>query len=169
MRGINKVTIVGNLGRDPEVRHTSDDAPIVTLNVATSEEWTDKRSGEKRQATEWHRIVIFNPGLAKVAAEYLKKGDKVYLEGKLQTRKWTDQDQQVRYTTEVVLQPYRGELEMLGGGRGWDDQDQDPDQSPGQETGSPATGDTTTLTNSSGNGGNVSNGSAADLDDEIPF
>lgn len=166
MRGINKVTIVGNLGRDPEVRHTTDGSPIVTLSVATSEEWTDKRSGEKRQSTEWHRVVIFNPGLAKVAADYLKKGDKVYLEGKLQTRKWIDQNNQDRYSTEVVIQPYRGEFEMLGGGRGWDEQDQNPDQSDHQQPDTPA-GETTPA--SHGDGVGEPNGSVADLDDEIPF
>ena len=116
---LNKVQLIGNLGRDPEVRHTQDGNAVVTLNVATSETWKDKQTGERREKTEWHRVVIFNETLAKVAQSYLQKGSKVYLEGQLQTRKWTDQSGAEKYTTEVVLQRYRGELTMLdtrGGG-----------------------------------------------------
>ena len=112
---LNKVTLIGNLGRDPEVRSTQDGMKIVNLSIATSESWKDRNSGERRERTEWHRVVIFNENLGKVAEQYLRKGSKVYLEGALQTRKWTDQNGQDKYTTEVVLQRYRGELTMLDG------------------------------------------------------
>jgi single-strand DNA-binding protein len=112
---INKVILVGNLGRDPEVRQTQDGRPIVNLSLATSENWRDRSSGERRERTEWHRVVIFNDRLAEVAQKYLRKGSKVYLEGQLQTRKWQDQTGQDRYSTEVVLGQYRGELTMLDG------------------------------------------------------
>src|SRR5687767_11730382 len=112
---VNKVILVGNLGADPEVRHTQDGRPIVNLRVATSESWRDKSTGERREKTEWHRVVIFSEGLAKVAEQYLKKGSKVYLEGALQTRKWEDQQGQERYTTEVVLQGFSSQLTMLDG------------------------------------------------------
>jgi single-strand DNA-binding protein len=118
---VNKVILVGNLGKDPEVRRTQDGRPIVNLTVATSETWRDKNSGERKERTEWHRVVIFSEGLAKVAEQYLKKGAKVYLEGQLQTRKWQDQQGQDRYTTEVVLQGFSSQLTMLdraGGGGG---------------------------------------------------
>ena len=152
---VNKVILIGNLGRDPEVRHTNDGMPIVNLSVATSEQWRDRTSGERRERTEWHRVVIFNERLGEVAQKYLHKGSKVYLEGQLQTRKWTDQQGQERYSTEVVMQRFRGELTMLdsrgegGGGGGYD---------------APAGG--------SSSGGSSSGGSApggGDLDDEIPF
>lgn len=112
---VNKVILVGSLGADPEVRRTQDGKAIVNLRVATSESWRDKSSGERKERTEWHRVVIFNEGLAKVAETYLKKGSKVYLEGALQTRKWTDKDGQDRYSTEVVLQAFNGTLVMLDG------------------------------------------------------
>ncbi len=112
---VNKIILVGNLGRDPEVRHTNDGAKIVHLSVATSERWKDKASGEQRERTEWHRVVIFNERLGEVAERYLTKGRTVYLEGQLQTRKWQDQSGQDRYSTEVVLQRFRGELVLLGG------------------------------------------------------
>ena len=114
---VNKVILVGNLGADPEVRQTQDGRPIVNLRLATSENWRDKATGERREKTEWHRVVIFNENLARVAEQYLKKGSKVYIEGQLQTRKWQDQSGQERYSTEVVLQQYRGELTMLDGKR----------------------------------------------------
>ena len=114
---VNKVILVGNLGADPEVRQTQDGRPIVNLRLATSENWRDKATGERREKTEWHRVVIFNENLAKIAEQYLKKGSKVYIEGQLQTRKWQDQSGQERYSTEVVLQQYRGELTMLDGKR----------------------------------------------------
>jgi single-strand DNA-binding protein len=112
---VNKVTLVGNLGRDPEIRAMQNGDKIVQLSVATSDRWKDKNSGEQRERTEWHRVVIFNDALGKIAEQYLKKGSTVYLEGQLQTRKWTDQQSgQEKYTTEVVLQRYRGELTLLG-------------------------------------------------------
>ncbi|HVZ53784.1 MAG TPA: single-stranded DNA-binding protein [Pseudolabrys sp.] len=120
---VNKVILVGNLGADPEIRRTQDGRPIVNLRVATSETWRDKATGERKEKTEWHRVVIFNEGLAKVAEQYLKKGAKVYLEGALQTRKWQDKDGQDRYSTEVVLQGFNSQLTMLdraGGGAGAD-------------------------------------------------
>ncbi len=125
---VNKVILVGNLGKDPEVRRMTSGEPVVNLSLATSESWRDKASGERKEKTEWHRVVIFNKNLADVAEKYLKKGSKVYVEGQLQTRKWTDKDGQEKYSTEVVLQNFRGELTMLdgrggeggggGGGRG---------------------------------------------------
>ena len=156
---VNKVILVGNLGADPEIRNTQDGTMIVNLRVATSENWRDKASGEKRERTEWHRVVIFNENLAKVAQQYLRKGAKVYLEGQLQTRKWTDQSGQERYTTEVVLQRYRGELTMLdsrSGGSG------DIGDSYGMEgAGEPAM--------SGQSRGRIPASSGADMDDEIPF
>jgi single-strand DNA-binding protein len=110
---VNKVILVGNLGRDPEIRSTQDGMRIANLAVATSESWRDRVSGERKERTEWHRVVIFNERLAEIAEKYLKKGAKVYIEGALQTRKWTDNSGQERYTTEVVLQRFRGELTML--------------------------------------------------------
>lgn len=112
---VNKVILVGNLGRDPEVRTMNDGSPVVNLSLATSENWRDKSTGERREKTEWHRVVIFNENLAKVAQNYLRKGSTIYIEGQLQTRKWQDQSGQEKYTTEIVLQRYRGELTMLGG------------------------------------------------------
>ena len=112
---VNKVILVGNLGRDPEVRYTQDGSKIVHLAIATSERWRDRTSGENRERTEWHRVVIFNERLGEVAEKYLSKGRSVYLEGQLQTRKWQDQSGQERYTTEIVLQRFRGELVLLGG------------------------------------------------------
>src|SRR3954464_8481205 len=115
---VNKVILVGNLGRDPEVRHTQSNQKVVHLAAATSERWKDRQSGEARERTEWHRVVIFNENLAEIAERYLRKGSPVYLEGTLQTRKWTDQGGQERYTTEVVVPRFRGELTLLGGGVG---------------------------------------------------
>ena len=118
---VNKVILVGNLGKDPEIRRTQDGRPIANLSVATSESWRDKNTGERKEKTEWHRVVIFNEGLCRVAEQYLKKGSKVYLEGSLQTRKWQDQQGQDKYSTEVVLQGFNSVLTMLdraGGGEG---------------------------------------------------
>ena len=112
---VNKVILVGNLGKDPEIRRTQDGRPIANLSVATSETWRDRATGERKEKTEWHRVVIFNEGLAKVAEQYLKKGAKVYVEGQLQTRKWTDQSGAEKYTTEVVLQGFNSNLTMLDG------------------------------------------------------
>src|SRR6202789_1795386 len=124
---VNKVILVGNLGKDPEVRRMQSGDPVVNLSIATSETWRDKASGERKEKTEWHRVVIFNKNLAEIAEKYLRKGAKVYVEGSLQTRKWSDKDGQEKYSTEIVLQNFRGELTMLdskgeggggGGGRG---------------------------------------------------
>ncbi len=153
---VNKVILVGNLGRDPEVRHTQNGTPIVHLSVATSENWKDRATGERKEKTEWHRVVIFNERLGEVAQKYLAKGSKVYLEGQLQTRKWTDQNGNEKYTTEIVLGRFRGELTMLdsrgdGGGRDFARSDS------GADSATPAGGGTAPA---SGGG---------DLDDEIPF
>jgi single-strand DNA-binding protein len=115
---VNKVILVGNLGKDPEVRRMTSGEPVVNLSIATSESWRDKASGERKEKTEWHRVVIFNKNLADVAEKYLRKGSKVYVEGQLQTRKWTDKDGAEKYSTEVVLQNFRGELTMLDGRQG---------------------------------------------------
>src|SRR6201991_5135343 len=134
---VNKVILVGNLGKDPEVRRLQNGNPVVNLSVATSENWRDKATGERKEKTEWHRVVIFSEGLAKVAEQYLKKGAKVYIEGQLQTRKWTDQAGGDNYWTEVVLQGFNSNLTMLdgrsgaGGGGGFADE-------PGNDFGSPA-------------------------------
>jgi single-strand DNA-binding protein len=158
---VNKVILVGNLGADPEVRRLNSGDPVVNLRIATSESWRDKQSGERREKTEWHQIVIFNENLAKVAEQYLKKGAKVYIEGQLQTRQWEDQQGNKRYTTEIVLQRYRGELQMLdsrGGGGG-----QAEDRSGrGADFGSSGPMD-------QGSGGGGGGSFAQDLDDEIPF
>jgi single-strand DNA-binding protein len=154
---VNKVILVGNLGADPEVRHTQDGRPIVNLRVATSETWRDKGSGERRERTEWHRVVIFNENLAKIAEQYLKKGSKVYLEGQLQTRKWQDQSGQDRYSTEVVLQQYRGELTLLDSRQGSGGE---------RETVGASAGDFGRSSALSGGGGRSFD---KELDDEIPF
>lgn len=110
---VNKVILVGHLGKDPEMRRMQDGSPVVNLSIATSESWRDKGTGERREKTEWHRVVIFNENLAKIAEQYLRKGSKVYIEGHLQTRKWTDQSGAEKYSTEIVLQKFRGELALL--------------------------------------------------------
>ncbi|MBO6719726.1 MAG: single-stranded DNA-binding protein [Rhizobiaceae bacterium] len=156
---VNKVILVGNLGADPEIRRLNSGDPVVNMRIATSETWRDRQSGERRERTEWHNVVIFNDNLAKVAEQYLKKGAKVYIEGQLQTRKWQDQQGQDKYTTEIVLQKFRGELQMLdsrgaggdggqvgydrGGSRGSDFGQSGPVEDRGR--------------------------ASADLDDEIPF
>ena len=117
MSSLNKVQLIGNLGRDPEVRHTQDGKPIVNLSVATSESWKDRNTGERKERSEWHRVVIFNEGLAKIAEQYLKKGSTVYIEGQLQTRKWTDKDGVEKYSTEVIVQGFNSSLKMVGGRR----------------------------------------------------
>ena len=152
---VNKVILVGNLGRDPEARQMQDGNPVVNLSLATSESWRDKNTGERREKTEWHRVVIFNERLADVAQKYLRKGSKVYIESQLQTRKWTDQSGVEKYSTEVVLQRFRGELQMLerageGGGGGGD---YNQDSQSGGASGS-------------SDGGAPSGGN---LDDDIPF
>ena len=149
---VNKVILVGNLGRDPEVRSTQDGSKMANFSVATSDTWRDKASGERRERTEWHRVVIFNDRLVDVAEKYLRKGSKVYIEGQLQTRKWTDQGGQERSTTEVVLTRFRGELTMLdgrGGGAGGDAGG--VSEGPGEAPAAP------------------SRAGGGDLDDDIPF
>jgi single-strand DNA-binding protein len=115
---VNKVILVGNVGKDPEIRRTQDGRSIANLSLATSETWRDKTTGERKEKTEWHRVVVFNDNLCKVVEQYVKKGSKLYIEGQLQTRKWTDQSGAEKYSTEVVLQGYNGTLTMLDGGRG---------------------------------------------------
>ncbi|QND64416.1 single-stranded DNA-binding protein [Mesorhizobium loti] len=171
---VNKVILVGNLGADPEIRRLNSGEPVVNIRIATSESWRDKNSGERKEKTEWHNVVIFNEGIAKVAEQYLKKGMKVYVEGQLQTRKWQDQTGADKYTTEVVLQKFRGELQMLdargqgeggqvggyaGGGssRGSDFGQSSPSEGFNRGGGGSAP---------RGGGGG---GSSRELDDEIPF
>ncbi|WP_426230308.1 single-stranded DNA-binding protein [Pararhizobium sp. DWP3-4] len=175
---VNKVILIGNLGADPEIRRTQDGKPIANLNIATSESWRDRNSGERKEKTEWHRVVIFNEGLCKVAEQYLKKGATVYIEGQLQTRKWQDKDGQDRYSTEVVLQGFNSTLTMLGGrgdgqgaggGRG------------GSEYGGGNTGggsdnyggdyDRPSSAPAARSGGGASSGGnfSRDMDDDIPF
>lgn len=149
---VNKVILIGNLGADPEVRQTQDGRPIVNLRLATSENWKDKNTGERRERTEWHRVVIFSEGLARVAEQYLKKGAKVYVEGQLQTRKWTDQQGVERYSTEVVLQGFNATLTMLDGRR---------DGGGASDFGGGG-GDY-------GGGGRSGGGQSFELDDDIPF
>ncbi|MBL6929276.1 MAG: single-stranded DNA-binding protein [Rhodospirillales bacterium] len=169
---VNKVILVGNLGRDPEVRYAQDGTKIVNFSLATSESWKDKNSGERREKTEWHRVVLFNDRLGDVAERFLRKGSKVYVEGALQTRKWTGNDGVEKYTTEIVLQRFRGELTMLdtrggGGGGGYDS----GDPGPGGDSGGGGGPDW----NGGGSGGGSAGGSVpggapgGDLDDEIPF
>ncbi|MGY4504877.1 single-stranded DNA-binding protein [Bradyrhizobium diazoefficiens] len=162
---VNKVILVGNLGKDPEIRRTQDGRPIANLSIATSETWRDKNSGERKEKTEWHRVVIFNEGLCKVAEQYLKKGAKVYIEGALQTRKWTDQSGVEKYSTEVVLQGFNSTLTMLdgrgGGGGGGSFGDE-----PGGDFGS--SGPVSSAPRravAAGTGGGRNN----DMDDDIPF
>lgn len=160
---VNKVILIGNLGRDPEVRSTQDGMKIVQLSIATSESWKDKMSGERKDKTEWHRVVIFNERLAEVAEKFLKKGSKVYVEGQLQTRKWTDKDGLEKYTTEVVLSRFRGELTMLDGREG------------GGMGGGGYGGESSGGGYGSGGGGGGTGrakapaGGPDDMDDEIPF
>lgn len=123
---VNKAILIGNLGRDPEVRSFASGSKVVNLSVATSESWKDKQTGERKERTEWHRVSITNDGLARVAEQYLRKGSKVYVEGQIETRKWQDQSGQDRYSTEIVLRPYNGVLTILSGGAGADDHDNSP-------------------------------------------
>ena len=164
---VNKVILIGNLGRDPEVRSFQNGGKVCNLRIATSENWKDKNTGERREKTEWHSVAIFQEGLVRVAEQYLKKGSKVYIEGQLQTRKWQDQSGADRYSTEVVLQGYGGTLTMLdgrdgggggGGGYGGGGGGQsDPGYGGGYDPGS------------SGGGQSSGGGGSRDLDDEIPF
>ncbi len=164
MAGVNKVILVGNLGADPEVRRMNNGDPVVNLRIATSESWKDKQSGERREKTEWHRVVIFNEHLARVAENYLKKGSKVYVEGQLTTRKWQDRDGQDKYTTEIVLNRFRGELQMLdsrgeGGGGG----------NYGGGGGGGSYGGGGSSSGGGGQGGGQPESFDRDMDDDIPF
>jgi single-strand DNA-binding protein len=171
---VNKVILIGNLGADPEIRRTQDGKPIANLNIATSEQWRDRNSGERREKTEWHRVVIFNEGLCKVAEQYLKKGAKVYIEGALQTRKWTDQQGVEKYSTEIVLQGFNSTLTMLdgrgegGGGPTRGGNDFGADSYGGGDYNAPAAAPR------GGGGGRGAPAPAAssfsrDMDDDIPF
>ncbi|RWM19523.1 MAG: single-stranded DNA-binding protein [Mesorhizobium sp.] len=169
---VNKVILVGNLGADPEIRRLNSGEPVVNIRVATSESWRDKASGERKEKTEWHNVVIFNDQLAKVAEQYLKKGAKVYVEGQLQTRKWQDQTGNDRYTTEIVLQKFRGELQMLDA-RGQGEGGQvgsyaGSGASRGSDFGQSGPGESLNR-GSGGNKGGGGGGSSRELDDEIPF
>ncbi len=159
---VNKVILVGNLGKDPEIRRTQDGRPIANLSIATSETWRDKGTGERKEKTEWHRVVIFNEGLCKVAEQYLKKGAKVYIEGQLQTRKWTDQSGVEKYSTEVVLQGFNSNLTMLdgrsGGGGSFSDDG-------GSDFGSSGPVSSTPRRAVAAGGGSRN----SDMDDDIPF
>jgi single-strand DNA-binding protein len=175
---VNKVILIGNLGKDPEARSMNNGGEVVSFSIATSESWNDKASGEKRDKTEWHNIVIFNENLGRIAKQYLRKGSSVYVEGQLQTRKWTDQSGADRYTTEIVLQRFRGELTLLGGraegggggnqgggSRGGDDW--------GNDGGNQFSGGGGTSRGGGGSGGGGSSGGGSpfdsDLDDDVPF
>ncbi|MEM7068099.1 MAG: single-stranded DNA-binding protein [Pseudomonadota bacterium] len=158
---VNKVILVGNLGADPEIRRTQDGRPIANLSIATSESWRDRNTGERREKTEWHRVVVFNEGLCKVIEQYVKKGSKVYLEGQLQTRKWQDNEGKDRYTTEIVLQGFNSNLTMLDG-RG------DNQGGGGNFGGSSGGGGSFGQSGPSG-GGSFGGPSSGDIDDEIPF
>ena len=174
---VNKVIIVGNLGRDPEVRSFPNGGKVVNLRIATSESWRDKSSGERKERTEWHSVAIFNEALGKIAEQYLKKGSTVYIEGQLETRKWQDQSGADRYTTEVVLRQFRGELTLLGGrdggssgggaAGGYDDRGSYDDYGSGTAGGgAPAGGG---ASRGGYGGGAASGGRGSDMDDEIPF
>jgi single-strand DNA-binding protein len=172
---VNKVIIVGNLGRDPEVRSFPNGGKVVNLRIATSETWRDKQTGERKERTEWHSVAIFNEGLAKIAEQYLRKGSTVYIEGQLETRKWQDQSGADRYTTEIVLRQYRGEMTLLGGrgdagggggqGGGYDDRGgyDDYGSSAGGGMGGGMGG------GGRGNDRGAPSGGRSDIDDEIPF
>lgn len=161
MSGVNKVILIGNLGKDPEVRHTQGGDPVVSFTLATGETWKDKDSGERKERTEWHRVVIFNDRLGEIAEKYLKKGSRVYLEGGLQTRKWTDPSGQEKYTTEVVLARYRGELTLLGDANGGERGSREASRpAPRQGAASGGRGGAPSWETDRGGG---------DLDDSIPF
>ncbi|APH54514.1 Single-strand DNA binding protein [Granulibacter bethesdensis] len=168
---VNKVILIGNLGRDPEVRNTQDGGKVVNFTLATSETWNDRASGERKERTEWHRVVVFNDRLADIAERYLRKGTKVYVEGALQTRKWTDQSGQEKYTTEVVISRFRGEITMLdsrsggeGAGEGGGYRAAPAQRAP---SGGSGFGGGSSRPASGGGGWEPSHG--GDLDDEIPF
>jgi single-strand DNA-binding protein len=161
---VNKVILVGNLGKDPEVRRMQNGNPVVNLSIATSDSWRDKATGERKEKTEWHRVVIFSEGLAKVAEQYLKKGSKVYIEGALQTRKWTDKDGVEKYSTEIVLQGFNSTLTMLDGARGGERSGGGDFGGGGDSNDFGASRPATRQPAMAGGGGK-----RGDLDDEIPF
>lgn len=174
---VNKVIIIGNLGRDPEVRSFQNGGKVVNLRIATSETWRDKQSGERKERTEWHSVAIFNEGLAKIAEQYLKKGSTVYIEGSLETRKWQDQSGQDKYTTEIVLRPYNGNLTLLGGrgdgggggGGGYDDRGGYDDGGQGGGQGGGYGGGSSSGGGRGGASSGGGGGGRSDMDDEIPF
>ncbi len=160
---VNKVILVGNLGKDPEVRRLNSGDQVVNFTLATSENWRDKNSGERKEKTEWHNVVIFNENLGKVVEQYCKKGSKVYVEGQLQTRKWQDKDGNDRYTTEVVLQRFRGELTLLNSRGGGGDRDSFP------EEGAPRSSSFNRAAASERRPALSGGGGASEIDDDIPF
>jgi single-strand DNA-binding protein len=163
---VNKVILVGNLGRDPEIRQLPSGSSIANLSIATSENWRDKASGERKEKTEWHRVVVFNEGLVKVIEQYVKKGSKLYIEGQLETRKWQDKDGHDKYSTEVVLRNFNSVLTMLDGkGEGGGDRSYDQDSGGGSRGGSRAGG----KNKPSGPQESFDRGGGGDFDDEIPF
>ena len=181
---VNKVILIGNLGRDPEVRSFQNGGKVVNLRIATSETWRDKATGERKERTEWHSVAIFNEGIAKIAEQYLKKGSTVYIEGSLETRKWQDQSGQDKYTTEIVLRPYNGNLTLLGGrdgggsggggGGGYDDRGGYDDGGQGGGSGGGSGGGYGGGSSGGGRGGSGGGsggggGGRSDMDDEIPF
>ncbi|WP_435258795.1 single-stranded DNA-binding protein [Thioclava sp. FR2] len=176
---VNKVILIGNLGRDPEVRSFQNGGKVVNLRIATSETWRDRNTGEKKERTEWHSVAIFNEPLAKIAEQYLRKGSTVYIEGQLETRKWQDQSGQDRYTTEVVLRPYAGNMTLLGGrgdggasgggGGGYDDRGGYDDYGSGSGGGGGYGGGSSGGGGRGGDRGPSGGGGRPDLDDEIPF
>ncbi|NBC34058.1 MAG: single-stranded DNA-binding protein [Alphaproteobacteria bacterium] len=181
---VNKVILIGNLGKDPEVRTFQNGGRVANFNLATNERWTDRNSGERREKTEWHRVAVLNDALVGVCERYLRKGSKVYIEGQLETRKWQDQQGQDRYTTEVVVRPYRGELTMLdgrgegagagpgagAGGGGRNPYEEGPGGDPGYGGGyGDYGGGAAPADRGSGRGGAPGGPGGGDLDDEIPF
>ncbi|MBV8104937.1 MAG: single-stranded DNA-binding protein [Hyphomicrobiales bacterium] len=163
---VNKVILIGNLGKDPEVRRLNSGDQVVSFSVATSETWRDKTSGERKERTEWHNVVIFNENLGKVAEQYCKKGTKVYIEGQLQTRKWQDQSGQDRYTTEVVLQRFRGELQLLDSRGGGEARDSVPDEGGARSFNRASGADRRPALSS---GGSAAGAGPGPIDDDIPF
>lgn len=157
MSGINKAIILGHVGNDPEIRHTQDGRPIAQLSIATSEQWKDKATGERKERTQWHRIVVFNEGLAKVVEQYVKKGSKLYVEGAIETRKWTDQGGAEKYVTEIVLRNFNSTLELCGERRAGG---VPPNDNADRTDARPI---------AARNSGNISSGKGSDMDDDIPF
>ena len=166
---VNKVILIGNLGKDPEVRRLNSGDQVVNFTLATSESWRDKTSGERKERTEWHNVVIFNENLGKIAEQYCKKGSKIYIEGQIQTRKWQDQNGQDRYTTEVVLQRFRGELTLLDSRSGGADRDSFPDEGGSRSFNRAPSGGDRRPALSSGGGASGAGGGAGPIDDDIPF